>query len=91
MPDDPAELQAWFTRGAETGDLGRYLATFDHTIAVLQTAEALGTGRRRGGGSTWRPTASSTLELRFAPEQHVGSGLGLDEAVEAVTGRVPPR
>ena len=32
-------LQAWFTRGAETGDLLQYLATFEHTLAVLQTTE----------------------------------------------------
>ena len=38
---DPIELQAWFTRGAETADLLQYLATFEHTLALMQTADSL--------------------------------------------------
>ena len=81
---DPLELQAWFTRGAETGDLGRYLATFDHTIAVLQTADAL---ERVAAEAVIDLAADGVVyaELRFAPEQHVGPGLGLAESVDAVT------
>ena len=33
---DPADLQAWFTAGAAAKDLLKYLATFEHTLAVMQ-------------------------------------------------------
>ena len=32
---DPDALQAWFTAGAASGDLLAYLATFEHTLAVM--------------------------------------------------------
>ena len=38
---DSAELAAWFHRGAQRGSLPEYLEGFQHTIAVMQTAEAL--------------------------------------------------
>ncbi len=34
---DPAALQAWFTAGADSKDLLQYRATFEHTLAVMQT------------------------------------------------------
>ena len=33
---DPEALQRWFTAGAEAKDLMQYLATFEHTLAVMQ-------------------------------------------------------
>ena len=39
--DDPGELAAWFHQGANKGSLPEYLQGFAHTIAVLQTEEAL--------------------------------------------------
>ena len=39
--DDPGTLAAWFGRNAARRDLGRYLETFEHTVAVLQRADAL--------------------------------------------------
>ena len=39
--DDPAELGAWFHRGANKGSLPEYLEGFAHTIAVMQTREAI--------------------------------------------------
>ena len=38
---DPDELAAWMTRGANRADLVLYLETFVHTVAVMQTREAL--------------------------------------------------
>jgi adenosine deaminase len=38
---DPAHLAAWFHHGANQGSLAKYLEGFAHTIAVMQTEEAL--------------------------------------------------
>jgi adenosine deaminase len=78
---DPAELQAWFTRGAETGDILQYLATFEHTVAVLQTAEAL---ERVAAEAVFDVAADGVVyfEVRFAPELH--EALLPEAAVEAV-------
>ena len=38
---DAAGLATWFHRGAQRGHLTEYLEGFRHTIAVMQTAEAL--------------------------------------------------
>ncbi len=35
---DRDELQAWFTAGAASADLLKYLATFEHTLAVMHSA-----------------------------------------------------
>ncbi len=81
---DPDDLQAWFTRGAETGDLLQYLATFEHTLAVMQTAESI----ERIAYEAAIDLADDGVvyaEVRFAPELHVADGLPLDAVVEAVT------
>ena len=39
--EDPAELGRWFVDNANAGSLVRYLRTFGHTVAVMQTAAAL--------------------------------------------------
>jgi adenosine deaminase len=82
---DPAELQAWFTRGAEAGDILQYLATFEHTLAVLQTAAAL---ERVAYEAVVDLAADGVVyaELRFAPELH--GALSPEEAVEAVVAGV---
>jgi adenosine deaminase len=81
---DPDDLQAWFTRGAETGDLLQYLATFEHTLAVMQTAESI---ERVAYEAATDLAADGVVyaEVRFAPELHVEQGLALEEVVEAVT------
>ncbi len=81
---DTADLQAWFTRGAETGDLLQYLATFEHTLALMQTAESI---ERVAYEATVDLADDGVVyaEVRFAPELHVGRGLSLDGVVEAVT------
>ncbi|MSX42096.1 MAG: adenosine deaminase, partial [Actinobacteria bacterium] len=38
---DAAELGNWFFESADSGSLERYLETFEHTTAVMQTAEGL--------------------------------------------------
>lgn len=81
---DVDELQAWFTRGADTDDLMQYLATFEHTCAVMQRAEHL---ERAAAEAVADLCADGVVyaEVRFAPEQHQAAGLALDEVVEAVT------
>ena len=79
---DPEELEHWFVEAANSGSLPKYLETFDHTTAVMQTAEAI-----------MRVTAEAVVdlaadnvvyaELRFAPEQHQSQGLSLQDIVDA--------
>jgi adenosine deaminase len=81
---DPTELQAWFTRGADTRDILQYLATFEHTTAVMQTAEAI----ERVAFEAAVDLATDGVvyaEVRFAPELHQQRGLPLEEIVGAVT------
>ncbi len=80
---DAAELGRWFVDAADSGSLERYLATFAHTVAVMQTAPAL----HRVAYECARDLAADGVvyaEVRFAPEQHLASGLVLDEVAEAV-------
>lgn len=84
LPADTADaLAAWFAESANSGTLERYLETFDHTIAVMQTAEHL----RRVAREFVEDLVEDGVvyaEVRWAPEQHLAGGLSLDEAVEAV-------
>lgn len=77
------ELNEWFLESCDSGSLVRYLETFEHTIAVMQTAEHLS----RVGYEFGMDLAKDGViygEVRWAPEQHLRNGLSLDEAVEAV-------
>jgi len=38
---DPQALAKWFHQGANQGSLAKYLEGFSHTVAVMQTEEAL--------------------------------------------------
>jgi adenosine deaminase len=80
---DADELGRWFVESADSGSLVRYLETFDHTIAVMQTVEGL---RRVGREWVLDQAADGVVyaEARYAPEQHLERGLSLDEVVEAV-------
>jgi adenosine deaminase len=81
--NDAVKLREWFFESADSGSLERYLETFDHTTAVMQT---------RGGLTRVAKEFVLDLhddgviygEVRWAPEQHLRSGLTLDETVEAV-------
>ena len=80
---DPEELRLWFAEAADSGSLERYLETFDHTVAVMQTAESL----RRVAREFVEDNAADGVvvaEARWAPEQHLQRGLSLDDTVEAV-------
>ncbi len=80
---DPAELGAWFVQAASSGSLPLYLETFDHTVAVMQTADGL---RRVARESVLDLAADGVVyaEQRYAPEQHLGRGLSLQDVVDAV-------
>ncbi|ADL44350.1 adenosine deaminase [Micromonospora aurantiaca (nom. illeg.)] len=80
---DPAALGVWFTEAANSGSLERYLETFAHTVAVMQTPAAL---RRVARECALDLAADGVVyaEVRFAPEQHLEQNLTLDEVVDAV-------
>ncbi|MFI6130441.1 adenosine deaminase [Micromonospora sp. NPDC051141] len=80
---DPDALGRWFAESANSGSLERYLETFAHTVAVMQTASAL---RRVARECALDLAADGVVyaEVRFAPEQHLERNLTLDEVVDAV-------
>jgi len=88
LPDVGGEMSAeslgrWFADAADSGSLERYLETFDHTLAVMQTVDGLQRVAREcvedlaGDGVVY-------AEIRYAPEQHLQAGLSLEDVVEAV-------
>jgi adenosine deaminase len=80
---DPDELAAWMTKGAGRRDLVLYLEQFAHTVGVMQTREAL-VRVARECAEDLAADGIVYAEVRFAPELHLGGGLGLDDVVEAV-------
>jgi adenosine deaminase len=85
LPDeDPARLQQWFTAGAASKDLLAYLATFEHTLAVMQSEANI---ERVAFEAVADLAADGVVyaEVRFAPELHTRTGLSLDAVVTAVT------
>ncbi|MFC7266234.1 adenosine deaminase [Streptomyces lutosisoli] len=80
---DPDKLGIWFREAADSGSLERYLETFAHTCAVMQTRDAL----VRVAAECAEDLAEDGVvyaEVRYAPEQHLEAGLTLEEVVEAV-------
>jgi len=78
----PEGLAAWFREAADSGSLERYLETFAHTVAVMQTPEAVA----RVARECVLDLAEDGVvyaESRFAPEQHLRGGMELPEVVEA--------
>ncbi len=81
--DDAGELAEWFAQIADSGSLERYLESFNHTVAVMQTPEGLA----RVAAECAEDLAADGVvyaEVRFAPELHTEQGLSLDQVVEAV-------
>jgi adenosine deaminase len=80
---DPESLGQWFVAAADSGSLERYLETFAHTVAVMQTREAL---HRVAKECALDLAADGVVyaEVRYAPEQHLERGLSLEEVVDAV-------
>jgi len=80
---DPGELGEWFYQGANRKSLPLYLEGFRHTIAVMQTQEAL----ERVAYEFLEDMARDNVvyaEVRFAPHFHTTNGLGLDAVMTAV-------
>src|SRR3954471_24821114 len=79
----PQGLGEWFVAAADSGSLERYLTTFAHTVAVMQTAESL---HRVARECALDLAADGVVyaEVRYAPEQHLERDLTLDQVVEAV-------
>ena len=80
---DAESLGRWFAESADSGSLERYLETFDHMVAVMQTPAAL-TRVARECVEDLSSDGVVYAEVRYAPEQHVSEGLTLDEVVAAV-------
>ncbi|MEU4041802.1 adenosine deaminase [Streptomyces antibioticus] len=80
---DPGELAAWYFEAANSGDLVRYIATFEHTLAVMQTREGL---LRTAEEYVLDLAADGVVygEVRYAPELMLNGGLTLAEVVETV-------
>jgi adenosine deaminase len=80
---DATKLATWFAEASDSGSLVRYLETFDHTVAVMQTPTAIA----RVAAECVEDLAADGVvyaEVRYAPEQHLVGGLSLSEVVEAV-------
>ena len=80
---DPADLAAWFHRGAQRGNLPEYLEGFHHTISVMQTRDALERIAFEFIEDMYHDGVVYA-EVRFAPVYHTGRGLTQDEVVAAV-------
>ena len=80
---DPEKLGRWFRDAADSGSLVRYLDTFAHTLAVMQTADAI-TRVAREAVEDLAADGVVYAEIRYAPELHLADGLSLGDVVEAV-------
>ncbi len=80
---DPEALSEWFFRGANQGSLAKYLEGFAHTIAVMQTEEALERVAYEQAEDLSRDGVVY-FESRFAPLFHTRKGLSHQQIVSAV-------
>src|SRR5579864_9285547 len=80
---DAQALAEWFHRGANQGSLTKYLEGFTHTIAVMQTEEAL---ERVAYEEVEDLKADNVVyfETRFAPVFHTKKGLTHQQVVSSV-------
>ncbi len=81
--DEPEALARWFLEGANRKNLALYLEGFRHTVAVLQSEQAL----ERVAYEFLEDAARENVvyaEVRFAPHFHTRGGLGLDAVMLAV-------
>lgn len=80
---DAGELGEWFHRGANKGNLVEYLQGFEHTIAVMQTKEAL----QRIAYEMMEDMKNDGVyyvETRFAPIFHTQKGLYYEDILTAI-------
>ncbi len=80
---DATKLAAWFHQGANQGSLAKYLEGFRHTIAVMQTEEALERVAYEQAEDLSRDGVVY-YETRFAPIFHTSKGLTHQQVVSAV-------
>lgn len=79
----PDALAEWFVQGSKRKSLTLYLETFEVTVSVMQTMEAL----RRVACEAVEDLAADNIvyaEIRFAPSLHRRKGLKSEEIVSAV-------
>jgi len=81
--EDPEELARWFHQGANQGSLPKYLEGFAHTIAVMQTEEALERVAYEQAEDVSRDGVVY-FETRFAPIFHTRKGLSHQQVVSSV-------
>jgi adenosine deaminase len=81
--EDPEALARWFHQGANQGSLPKYLEGFAHTIAVMQTEEALERVAYEQAEDLHRDGVVY-FESRFAPVFHTQRGLTHQQVVSAV-------
>ncbi len=81
--ENPLELARWFQQGASQGSLPKYLEGFVHTIALMQTEEAL----ERAAYEQAEDLSKDNVvyfETRFAPIFHTRKELSHQQVVSAV-------
>lgn len=80
--DNPEELADWFFQG-DSGSLEDYLETFDHTVALMQTAPAL---ERVAYEAVVDLAADGVVyaEIRHGSALSTSEGLSIDEATQAI-------
>ncbi len=81
--DDEAGVAAWFDQSDRGADLERYLSTFGHTVALLQTEAAL-TRVLRECAEDLDADGVVHAEVRYAPELSTAGGLDLDAVFDAL-------
>jgi adenosine deaminase len=80
---DADQLAKWFHQGANQGSLAKYLEGFKHTVAVLQTEEALERVAYEQAEDL-SDDGVAYYETRFAPVFHTEKGLSHQQVVAAV-------
>src|ERR1700730_19398326 len=80
--EDREELARWFHQGANQGSLQKYLEGFAHTIAVMQTEEALEQVVYEQAEDLSRDGVIY-FETRFAAVFHTRKGLSHQQVVAA--------
>src|SRR6266568_2369584 len=80
---DANELGRWFHASAASGSLSLYLRGFAHTIAVMQTEEAIERVAYECGEDLARD-GIVYAEIRYAPVFHTENGLNLEQVVQSV-------
>jgi adenosine deaminase len=79
---DPIELGKWYEESCNSHSLVRYLETFSHTVAVMQTQDSIVQIARECAIDLARDGVVYA-EVRGAPELFTEQGLSIDQVVEA--------